>query len=57
MNLSPYVGVNPLLIAVLGLEDAKAGRKPTEAEHAELARLLHEAMDTGACGWSTQTRR
>ncbi len=55
VNLLPYVGVNPLLIAVLGLEDAKAGRKPTEAEHAELARLLHEAMDAGACGWSTQT--
>jgi N-acyl-D-amino-acid deacylase len=55
VNLLPYVGVNPLLIAVLGLEDAKAGRKPTEAEHAEMARLLNEAMDAGACGWSTQT--
>ncbi|NQZ95654.1 MAG: amidohydrolase family protein [Myxococcales bacterium] len=55
LNLLPYVGVNPLLIWVLGLEDAKAGRKPTDAEHAELARLLHEAMDAGACGWSSQT--
>ena len=55
VNLLPYVGVNPLLIWVMGLEDAKAGRKPTEAEHAELARLLDEAMDAGACGWSTQT--
>lgn len=55
VNLLPYVGVNPLLIAVLGLEDAKAGRKPTDAEHAEMARLLNEAMDAGACGWSTQT--
>ena len=55
VNLLPYVGVNPLLIWVLGLEDAKAGRKPTDAEHAELARLLHEAMDAGACGWSAQT--
>ncbi|MEZ4331671.1 MAG: amidohydrolase family protein [Myxococcota bacterium] len=55
VNLLPYVGVNPLLIWVMGLEDAKAGRRPTEAEHAELARLLHEAMDAGACGWSTQT--
>ena len=55
VNLLPYVGVNPLLIWVLGLEDAKAGRKPTDAEHAELARLLDEAMDAGACGWSTQT--
>jgi N-acyl-D-aspartate/D-glutamate deacylase len=55
VNLLPYVGVNPLLIWVLGLEDAKAGRKPTDQEHAEMARLLHEAMDAGACGWSTQT--
>jgi N-acyl-D-aspartate/D-glutamate deacylase len=55
VNLLPYVGLNPLLIWVLGLEDAKAGRKPTDAEHAEMARLLHEAMDAGACGWSSQT--
>jgi N-acyl-D-aspartate/D-glutamate deacylase len=55
VNLLPYVGVNPLLIWVLGLEGAKAGRKPTDAEHAELARLLHEAMDAAACGWSSQT--
>ena len=29
LNLLPYIGVNPLLIWVLGLEDAKAGRTPT----------------------------
>ena len=55
VNLLPYVGVNPLLIWVMGLEDAKSGRKPTDREHAEMARLLNEAMDAGACGWSTQT--
>src|SRR5262245_54668719 len=55
VNLLPYVGVNPLLVWVLGLEDAKAGRRPTDAEHAQMARLLHEAMDAGACGWSAQT--
>ena len=55
VNLLPYVGVNPLLIWVLGLEDAKAGRMPTEEEHAEIARLLDEAMDAGACGWSTHS--
>lgn len=55
VNLLPYIGVNPLLIEVMGLDDAKAGRKPTDAEHTEMARLLHEAMDAGACGWSTQT--
>ena len=54
INLLPYVPVGPLLIWVLGLEDAKAGRCPTDAEHAELCRLLHEAMDAGGCGWSAQ---
>jgi N-acyl-D-aspartate/D-glutamate deacylase len=54
VNVLPYVGVNPLLIWVMGFDDAKAGRKPTDAEHAEMARLLNEAMDAGACGWSAQ---
>lgn len=54
VNVLPYVPANPLLIWVLGFDDAKAGRKPTEAEHAEMARLLNEAMDAGACGWSAQ---
>jgi N-acyl-D-aspartate/D-glutamate deacylase len=55
VNVLPYVPVNPLLIWVLGLEAAKAGRKPTDAEHAEMARVLNEAMDAGACGWSAQS--
>jgi N-acyl-D-amino-acid deacylase len=55
VNVLPYVPVNPLLIWVLGLDDAKAGRKPTDAENAEMARLLDEAMDAGACGWSAQS--
>jgi N-acyl-D-amino-acid deacylase len=38
----------------MGLEDAKSGRMPTEAEHQGMARLIHEAMDAGACGWSAQ---
>ena len=54
INLLPYVPVGPLLIWVLGFEGAKAGRRPTDAEHAELCRLLHEAMDAGGCGWSAQ---
>jgi N-acyl-D-aspartate/D-glutamate deacylase len=54
VNILPYVPVGPLLIWVLGFEDAKAGRMPTNAEHAEICRLLDEAMDAGACGWSAQ---
>ncbi|HQR02827.1 MAG: amidohydrolase family protein [Proteobacteria bacterium] len=54
LNILPYVPVNPLLIEAMGFTDAKAGRKPTEAEHAKIAALLNEAMDAGACGWSAQ---
>ena len=54
VNLLPYVPLTPLLVWVLGLERAKAGALPTDAEHDELARLLDEAMDAGACGWSAQ---
>lgn len=54
INILPYVPVGPLLIWVLGLDDAKAGRKPTEAEHAEIRRLFNEALDAGGCGWSAQ---
>jgi len=54
MNIVPYVPISPILISVLGLDDAKAGRMPTDAEHAEMRRLLNESMDAGACGWSAQ---
>jgi N-acyl-D-aspartate/D-glutamate deacylase len=54
VNVLPYVPVAPLLVWVLGFERAKAGALPTEAEHRELQRLLHEAMDAGGCGWSAQ---
>ncbi|MFV0523357.1 MAG: N-acyl-D-amino-acid deacylase family protein [Acidimicrobiales bacterium] len=54
VNMLPYVPVGPMLIEVLGVDDAKAGRLPTDAEHQRLAALLHEAMDAGGCGWSAQ---
>lgn len=53
MNILPYVPVSPLLVWVMGLEEAKK-RAPTEAEERELCRLLDEAMDAGGCGWSAQ---
>ncbi len=37
----------------MGIEDAKT-RPPTEREEREICRLLDEAMDAGACGWSAQ---
>jgi N-acyl-D-aspartate/D-glutamate deacylase len=54
INILPYVPISPLLIWVMGFEAAKAGKRPTDAEHRELCRLLEEAMDAGGCGWSAQ---
>lgn len=53
INILPYMPVSPLLTWVMGLEDAKK-RPPTEQEEREICRLLDEAMDAGACGWSAQ---
>ncbi len=53
VNCLSYVPVAPLMIWTMGLEAAKS-RAATEAERREMQRLLHEAMDAGACGWSTQ---
>jgi len=54
INILPYVPVSPLLIWVMGFEAAKVGKMPTPEQHAELRKLLHEAMDAGGCGWSAQ---
>jgi N-acyl-D-aspartate/D-glutamate deacylase len=54
VNLRPFMPLGPLLVWVLGLERAKAGVMPTDAEHAEMRRLLNQAMDAGAGGWSAQ---
>ena len=54
LNILPYVPAGPMLVDVLGLDDAKAGRMPTEEEHHTLAQMLHESMDAGGCGWSAQ---
>jgi N-acyl-D-aspartate/D-glutamate deacylase len=54
VNLRPFMPTGPLLVWVLGWERAKAGVMPTDAEHAEMQRLLDDAMDAGAGGWSVQ---
>jgi N-acyl-D-amino-acid deacylase len=54
VNLLPYLPMNPLLGYVIGIEESKTGRLPTNDEHAAMRRILHEAMDAGACGWSAQ---
>jgi hypothetical protein len=42
------------MVWVMGLEAAKSGRMPTEAEHAEMCRIFEESLDAGGCGWSAQ---
>jgi N-acyl-D-amino-acid deacylase len=53
VNVLTYVPLSPLLIYVMGLEAAKT-RDATDEERAEMQRVLREAMDAGACGWSAQ---
>ena len=54
INLLPLLPLSPLMAWVMGLERAKSGALPTAAEHAEMARLLNEALDVGAGGISAQ---
>ncbi len=35
MNLLPYVPMNPLMGYVMGIDESKTGRMPTDAEHAD----------------------
>ena len=53
INVISYVPLTPLYGWVMGWDEAKK-RRPTEAELKEMTRLVHEAMDRGACGWSAQ---
>jgi N-acyl-D-amino-acid deacylase len=53
VNCLTYVPLTPLYAWVMSWEEAKK-RRPTEAELKEMCRLIHEAMDAGACGWSAQ---
>jgi len=53
INCIQYMPTASLMIYVMGLEAAKT-RPATEKERAEMARLLHQGMDAGLCGFSIQ---
>ncbi len=53
VNLLSYVGLNPLMMYVMGLEAAKS-RPATLDERSEMCRLLSEAIEAGGCGFSAQ---
>ena len=50
INLGAFLPLNSLMIWVMGYEAAKT-RPANDAERAEMRRLLHEAMDSGALGF------
>ena len=54
MNILPFVGVVAILVWVMGLDEAKTGRRFTETEALARASIINEAMDAGGCGWSLQ---
>lgn len=51
VNAMNYVPLNALMIYVMGIDDAK-NRRATAIELEEIKRLLNEAMDAGAIGFS-----
>lgn len=51
LNVATYVPLNPLLIYVMGVDEAKT-RSPNRDEMAEIHRLINEGMDAGAIGIS-----
>ncbi len=53
VNCLTYVPLTPLYAWVMGWDEAKK-RRPTDAVLQEMVRLVNEAMDAGACGWSAQ---
>jgi N-acyl-D-aspartate/D-glutamate deacylase len=53
INCIQYMPTASLMTYVMGLEAAKT-RPANERERAEMARLLHEGMDAGLCGFSIQ---
>src|ERR1700683_2164442 len=53
VNCIQYMPTASLMTYVMGLEAAKT-RVATDAERAEMRRLLNEGMDAGLCGFSIQ---
>jgi N-acyl-D-aspartate/D-glutamate deacylase len=53
VNCLSYMPLAPLMTHVMGLENAKSRHSNAE-EMAEMKRLMREALEAGACGWSAQ---
>jgi N-acyl-D-amino-acid deacylase len=54
VNMVSFAPLSPIMVwAMGGYPEAKA-RRPNDDELKAIQRLIHEAMDAGAVGWSTQ---
>jgi len=54
VNVTSFAPLSPIMVSAMGgYADAKS-RRPTGDEIKTMQRLIHEAMDAGACGWSVQ---
>jgi N-acyl-D-aspartate/D-glutamate deacylase len=51
LNFAAYIGHTPLRIYVMGADASARVAEPAEIE--EMARLVREAMEAGACGFAT----
>ncbi len=54
VNCTMLVPLNPLYAYVMGGIDEAKERRPTEDEKAHMIKLMYEALDHGACGFSYQ---
>lgn len=54
INVSHLFPISPAVAYAMGSFAAAKERRPNEKETAQVARLLHEAMDAGAVGWAAQ---
>ncbi|MGH3556626.1 MAG: N-acyl-D-amino-acid deacylase family protein [Mycobacterium sp.] len=52
INLASYIPLNSLMMFVMGSPEDARDRLPTEAELAEMKRLLREALEAGAIGFA-----
>ena len=52
VNVGSYIPLNSLMMFVMGSPEDARDRLPTEAELAEMKRLLREAMEAGAVGFA-----
>ncbi len=54
VNVTSFAPLSPIMVSAMGGYAEAKSRRPTSDELATMRRLIHEAMDAGACGWSVQ---